>query len=197
MKNEEKLIKLINENLGLILSSQVDKEKISREYLSILVEKGVIERLARGVYLTKDAFDDEIFRLQARFKKGIYSHGTALFLHDLSDRTPLNYTMTFPNKYHAPALKEENVRVFYVNKKYHNLGIEKSFSPLNREIETYSIERTIVDIIRSRNSIDSDMINTALNQYVKRKDKNINLLIQYAKVFRIEKIIRLKIEVLL
>lgn len=197
MNLEEKLIKLIKNNFGLILSSQVDEAKIPREYLAILVKKGVIERISRGVYLTEDAFDDEMFRLQARYRKGIYSHGTALYIHSLTDRAPIHYTMTFPNKYHVPSLKEERIRAFYVNKKYHELGAANHLSPHNRKIKIYSIERTIVDIIRSRNKIDANTLNFALNQYVKRRDKNINLLMQYAKDFRVESIVRQKIEALL
>ena len=45
--------------------------------------------------------------LQNRFKKGIYSHETALFLWDLTDRTPNRYCMTFPENYNLTNPKEE------------------------------------------------------------------------------------------
>lgn len=197
MNHEEKLIEIIKDNRGLILSSQVDQLGVPRIYLSILVRKGFIEKIERGVYLTVDAFDDEMFRIQARYRKGIYSHGTALYLNDLTDTTPNHYTMTFPNRYHVKSLKEEGIFTFYVQKNLHDLGKVELLSSFGRNIITYNIERTIVDIVRSRNHIDTEMLNHALKRYVVRKDNNITMLMKYAKLFKVEKIIRQFIEVLL
>ena len=197
MNHEEKLIEIIKDNRGLILSSQVDQLGVPRIYLSILVRKGFIEKIERGVYLTVDAFDDEMFRIQARYRKGIYSHGTALYLYDLTDTTPNHYTMTFPDRYHVKSLKEEGIFTFYVQKKLHDLGKVELLSSFGRNISTYNIERTIVDIVRSRNQIDTEMLNHALKRYVVRKDNNITLLMKYAKLFKVEKIMRQFIEVLL
>ena len=197
MNHEEKLIEIIKDNRGLILSSQVDQLGIPRIYLSILVKKGFIEKIERGVYLTVDAFDDEMFRIQARYRKGIYSHGTALYLHDLTDTTPNHYTMTFPNRYHVKSLKEEGIFTFYVQKNLHEIGKIELLSSFGRNITTYNIERTIVDIVRSRNQIDIEMLNNALKRYAVRKDNNITMLMEYAKLFKVEKIIRQFMEILL
>lgn len=197
MNHEEKLMKIIKDNRGLILSSQVDQLGIPRIYLSILVKKKFIEKIERGVYLTVDAFDDEMFRIQARYRQGIYSHGTALYLHDLTDTTPNHYTMTFPNRYHVKSLKEEGIFTFYVHKNLHNLGKVELLSSFGRKINTYNTERTIVDIVRSRNQIDSEMLNNALKRYVVRKDNNITMLMEYAKLFKVEKIMRQFMEILL
>ena len=129
MNYEKKLIEMINNNNGLILTSQVDEAGIPREYLSRLLKKRFIERIARGVYLTRNALDDEMYRIQMRFSKGVFSHGTALFLHNLTDRTPLNYTMTFPNNYHTQSLDEEGITAFYVDKQHHEIGKIEVLSP--------------------------------------------------------------------
>ncbi len=63
-------------------------------------------------------------------------------------------------------------------------------------IRIYNIERTICDIIRDRNKIDLQIFNTALNEYMKRKDKNLILLSEYATKFKIEKILAQYMEVL-
>ena len=58
------------------------------------------------------------------------------------------------------------------------------------------MERTICDIIRDRNKIDSQIFNTALKEYMKRKDKNLNILYEYARMFNILKILKMYLEVL-
>lgn len=197
MNYEDQLLQMIENNKGLILSSQVDEVSIPRVYLSKLVRKGILDNIARGVYLTTDAMDDEMFRTQARYNRGIFSHGTALYLHDLTDRTPLYFTMTFPNNYHAVSLDEEGVTTFYVDKHNHELGMIEQATPLGRLIRTYSIERTICDIIRSRNKMDSGIQFDAVKRYAALKNKDIYMLMQYAKTFRVEKKVRQLIEVLL
>ena len=63
-------------------------------------------------------------------------------------------------------------------------------------IRIYNVERTICDIIRDRNKIDLQIFNTAINEYMKRKDKNLILLSEYAEKFKIGKILSQYMEVL-
>jgi hypothetical protein len=70
-------------------------------------------------------------------------------------------------------------------------------SPHGNEIKTTDPERTVVDVLRSRNRIDVQLVNEALKRYVGKKERNIDLLYRYARQFRIQKIVRAYIEVLL
>mgnify|MGYP000736064293 FL=1 len=65
------------------------------------------------------------------------------------------------------------------------------------EIPIYDLERTICDLIRSRNNFEIQDFTMALKAYVKSKDKDLNQLMTYAKAFRIEKLVRQYLEVLL
>ena len=65
------------------------------------------------------------------------------------------------------------------------------------EIPMYDLERTICDLVRSRSSIEVQDFNAVLKAYVGRKDKDLNKLMKYAKLFRVDKIIRNYMEVLL
>ena len=76
----EKIIKMAKENNGTVTTAMVVAAGISRGNIKYLVDKGMIEKSARGVYILPGIWDDEIFNLQSRFKRGIYSHETALFL---------------------------------------------------------------------------------------------------------------------
>ena len=70
-------------------------------------------------------------------------------------------------------------------------------SPQENEIRVTNLERTICDILRSRNQMDIQYVTNALKRYVMRKEKNINLLYSYAKAFHVQKIVRQYIETLL
>ncbi len=64
-------------------------------------------------------------------------------------------------------------------------------------VPVYNLERTVCDIIRCRNSLEMQTFQGALKQYIKRKDKNLRLLMQYASKFHVDKILRQYLEVLL
>ena len=84
----------LNENNGIISTADIIKLNIDKKYLSILTEKKIIERTSRGIYVLPSVLEDEFYSISIRCKKGIFSHDTALFFHDLSDRTPLTFSLT-------------------------------------------------------------------------------------------------------
>lgn len=67
------------------------------------------------MYQLAEVWDDEMYQLQIRYKKGIFSGETALFLSDLTDRTPIRFHMTFPLKYNIGVLKRKMSNVIEQN----------------------------------------------------------------------------------
>ena len=197
MNYTEKLIALINEHNGIILTKHVTEAGIPRTYISELVKNGVLERLERGVYIKKDNFDDEMYRLQAKYTSAIFSHDSALFLHDLSDRDPLQYSVTVPAGYNSQNIQATGVKVFSIKKELYDIGLTTGRTVFGREIKCYDMERTICDIIRSRNQMDIAIVTDAIKGYSKRKDKNLPQLMRYAEKFRVTKLLRSYMEVLL
>jgi hypothetical protein len=135
--------------------------------------------------------------LQARYKTAIFSHETALYLHDLSNRSPLYYSVTVPAGYNATSLKANGVKVHFVHRDLCLLGLTTLKSPNGNDIKSFDLERTICDSLRSRNQIDVQFLNRALKKYVTDKTRNIDLLYSYARRFSIQKLARLYLEVLL
>ena len=192
-----KIQNYIKENKGVISTAEIVKMGIDKKYLSIMAQKGLIDRVSRGVYTLADMINDELYSINVRCRKGVFSHDTALFLHDLSDRTPLSFSMTLPKGYNPSSLKDLSLAFFYVNPALHSLGMIKVLSPHGKEISTYDMERTICDIVRSKSRMDIQIFTDALKRYPKRKDKNLNNLMKYAKEFKVEQKIREYMEVLI
>ena len=193
----ERTRKILAGQNGTLLTTDLAKFNIPRTYLSILERNGEIERVSRGVYQAKDAIEDELFSIQATCRSAVYSHETALYLHDLTDRSPLRYSLTVPVGYHSASLIQGGYKIFYVNRSVFDLGVITLKSPHGNPIRVTGLERTICDILRSRNQMDMQIVYETLKRYVKRTEKDIDLLYAYAKRFRVQKIIRQYIEVLL
>ncbi|MBD5532756.1 MAG: transcriptional regulator [Lachnospiraceae bacterium] len=193
----EEIIKMAKENNGTVTTAMVAAAGFSRGNIKYLVDKGVIEKTARGVYILPEVWDDEIFNLQNRFKRGIYSHETALFLWDLTDRTPNRYHMTFPVNYNLTKPKEENIRCVQCKKELYNLGIAEVTTPGGNTVRAYSVERTLCDILRTHSRVDIQVVTESFKRYTSRSNKNIPILSEYAKILKVEPRLRSYLEVLL
>lgn len=193
----EKILNLIKENKGIISTAEIVKHGIDKKYLSLMTQRGLIERASRGVYVLPEIIEDEFYSINVRCRKGIFSHDTALFLHDLSDRTPLSFSITLPKGYNPSSLKDLSLEFFYVKPELHSLGKIAVLSPHGKKINTYDMERTICDMVRSKNRMDIQIFTDALKRYSKRKDKDLNTLMKYAQKFKIDLKIREYMEVLI
>ncbi|KUO77385.1 MAG: hypothetical protein APF77_12130 [Clostridia bacterium BRH_c25] len=197
MTNKDMIMQIVRENKGTITAAQVSEAGLSRGSLKYLVDKGLLERSARGVYILPEICGDELFNLQTRFKKGIFSGETALFLNDLTARTPHRFHMTFPIGYNTTSLNSENVNYCRVKNDLYELGITTVRTPGGNPVRVYGIERTLCDILKGRSHTDIQIVSEAFKRYAKSDHKNIPLLSEYAKVFRVEKKIRSYLEVLI
>ena len=193
----EEIIRMAKENNGTVTTAMVVEAGFSRGNIKYLADKGMIEKSARGVYILPEVWEDEIFNLQNRFKRGIYSHETALFLWDLTDRTPNRYHMTFPANYNLTNPKEENVQCVQCMEALYELGIANAMTPGGNEVRAYSMERTLCDILRPHSRVDIQIVTEAFKRYANRSDKNIPVLSEYAKMLKVETKLRTYMEVLL
>lgn len=193
----ENIIEMAKKNNGILTTAMVDAAGVSRGNIKYLVDRGMLEKSSRGVFVLPEVWEDEIFILQSRFKKGIYSHETALFLLDLTDRTPHRYSMTFPITYNLTNPKKENVQCAQCKDELYNLGIVEVITPGGHSVKVYNIERTLCDILRTHNHVDIELVTEAFKRYAVKKDKNLILLSEYAKKLKVEKKVRAYLEVLL
>lgn len=197
MVYQEKLERLIEDKGGLILTKEVVKAGVPRQYLNVFIRENKLERVAHGVYLTPDTFDDEMYRLQAKNQRAIFSHETALYLHDLTDRDPIEWSVTVPYGYNATHLREDGVKVYTVKRDLYQLGVMELDTVYGRPVKAYNKERTICDIIRNRNNMDIAILNEAVKRYLDTKDKNIPQLLRYAEKLGVLNVARNYVEILL
>ena len=193
MVKTDKIKELIELNKGIITTKIIDDNKIHRQYLKKLVDEGYLIKVSRGLYVRPDKDISEFYIMGEQYKSGIFSHNTALYFYDLTDRTPFQLDMTFPSNVR---ISNDMIDSHYINKDKHEIGATTKELEDGTTIRLYNMERTICDIIRDRNKIDSQIFNTALKEYMKRNDKNLNLLYEYAKKFNILNILKIYLEVL-
>lgn len=197
MTTFEQLDLLFERNHGIVKTAQVLEHGIAKHTLYAYAKKNGIEQAAHGIYITPDAWADTMYILHLRCAQGVFSHESALFLHDLTDREPSEYSITVKTGYNPAYLKADGMKVYTIKKELHGVGVIEMNTPFGHAVPVYDAERTICDIIRSRSGIEMQTFQDALKQYAARREKDLRKLMQYAQMFHVEKMLRQYMEVLL
>ena len=144
------------------------------------------------------SINDEFVLLQSRCKKGVFSYGTALYFHGLSDRFPQMVSMTVPKTYNVFYLKEElfHVEFHRIKPSLWSLGTMEMISPQGGKIIVYDRERCICDMIRSRKKADPQVFRQAVKGYFSSKERDNIRLMEYAKKFHIVEKVQEYMEIL-
>lgn len=193
----DKILKIVEKNNGYVTTKEVVSNGINKIFLTNMVKKGTLTRISKGYYGLPNYIEDEYYKVASKSKNARFSMATALYLHNLSDRTPLVYNVTLPFGYSGVLQKEKNVILNFVKRELLDLGVIEMTSPFGMKIKVYDIERTICDIIKNKNKMDAEIFSKALKDYAKSRNKNLSKLTKYAKAMNIEKKVSEYMEVLL
>lgn len=180
----DKVLKIMKKNNGIMTSSQLESYGIPRIYLSKMVEKNIIERIERGIYVTKDYEYDEYYLFQLKYPKTVFSYNTALYFYEMTERTPIKMDVSISKDYNPHRFKDI-VNVYRINDELFDIGIVEKKSPQGMKVRTYNLERTICDIIKDKDSIDIEVRNKAIKKAIKSKEFNASKMFDYAKKMNI------------
>ena len=197
MTANERLDLLFERNSGILKTAQVLENGISKSTFYAYAKQHGVKPVAHGVYVSPDAWTDAMYLLHLRCAQAVFSHESALFFHDLTDREPSPYSITVKTGYNPSSLQVDGIKVYTIKKELHDMGIVTMNTPFGHPVLVYDMERTICDLIRSRSGIEVQTFQDALKQYAKRKDKDLRKLMRYAQMFHVEKLLRQYLEVLL
>ena len=193
MKTPEEIV----DDSGILLTKNAIEAGISKHALYNFIRNNGFEKAAHGVYASPETWEDENYILSLRCPQGVLSHDEALYYHGLTDREPLQKTITIYTGYGTSRMVADGIKVFTVKKELLDIGKEIVKTSYVHDIPLYNRERTICDLIRSRNRFEIQDFQTALKTYIMGKNKNLNRLMEYAKLFHVDKKIREYMEVLL
>ena len=188
--------KLVDES-GMITTRDIVKNNQSKAEFYNYLRKNDFEQVSRGIYAAKDAWVDPLLIAHMRCPKAVISHDAALHYYGLVDREPSAPTLTIYSGYNTSRLKEAGYKVFFVKKEYLDAGKDEVVNFDGNTIPMYNLERTMCDLVRNRSSFDIQDFNAAIKAYARKKEKNLTKLFEYAKMLRVENLMRSYMEVLL
>ena len=183
-------------NRGFFTLKSCLEQGVSRYELKKLEASGEIEKVEHGLYMLDGTIDDEMFMPQVLNENIVYSHETALFLLGFSDLIPDKYTITVPLGYHSKKLWKN----FYVRQtpaELLNKGVVEIDSLYGNPIKVYCIERTLCELMHSRKDFTKERFIPAIQRYMRLKGRNIGKIVDFSRMFNVERKIRPYVEVLI
>lgn len=180
--NENKLIDFLKQNHGYIKTRDFEKLGISRTSIQGYIDRNVIRKVSRGLYIDNNLIEDEFYILQQKFSNIIFSYNTACYLLNLSDRAPYKIDVTTLNHNNI----SEDLQIHYVAKDKFEIGITEIESPCGNPIKIYNAERCICDLLKNKNEVDIELYNKIIKNYFRQNKRNLTALEEYAKIFNIQ-----------
>ena len=191
------LAAIAKEHGGIIQTKVAAQHGISKAMLYKLCKENQIQRIVNGQYILPDGLSDELLSISRRSENIIFSHETALYLHGISDRTPLEHTITAPSGCIPSTAIKSECKVYYIKPELFDLGKTVLKTPAGNIVPAYDLERTICDCVRSRNKMGTETFLAALKLYAASPRKDLNKLNTYAKKMRVLNVLRPYLDVLL
>lgn len=200
MRNEkkERIKEIFYANHGYSSTGDISSAGIDRRYLKDLINEGNIERIKWGLYRWKDAkfdIEEELINVSKIVLHGVICLESALSYYKLTTYTPGEYTVAVKRNYNIKLPDYPPIKLYYFSDKYYMDGVEK-IDINGNIIKMYNIEKTICDCLRYEDKISKDIIVESIKEYIRRRDKDISKLMNYATKAKVKNVVQKYIEVL-
>ena len=176
---------------GFIRQKQANNENVSAYMLRMMVNLGILEKIGRGLYVLKDypfSYHESLIEACKKVPNGVVCLTSALAYYELTDTIPHQVHMAIERKSRAPRVDYPPIKFFWFSKKAYDSGIIVS-EERGGEVKIYAPEKSIADSFKYRNKIGEKIAIEVLKEYISRGNYNIDKLINYSKICRVEGIV--------
>ena len=170
-------------------------DKSTYKRLLKMVDEGVVARVKRGVYHYEDAgFDSTMIDIEKIVPRGVLCLYSAWAYYELSVQIPQSFNIAIERKRKIQLPEYPPITLYYWTSEYQELGVVEQ-DIAGYRVKIYDLEKSVCDAVKYRTKTGMDLMSEILKNYLKRKDRNLSLLMGYSKKMRIEKILKTCLEI--
>lgn len=192
----EALLRLAQERP--LRARDLDAAGIPRVYLRRLCDRGMLERVDRGVYRLAGASVTElrsIAEVAVRVPRGTVCLLSALQIHELTTELPAAVWLMIDRDARTPKLRNPRIEVVRASGTARTHGVEL------RQIEGVEVQittapKTVADAFRYRQHVGLEVALAALRDYLRTRPAGIKALVAAARADRIYTVMRPYLEAL-
>ena len=184
---------------GQLRMSEAISYGLSRYMLYKMRDDGSIEQISRGIYRLVDLppiSNPDLVTVSLRFPNAVVCLISALSFHGITTQIPHEISVAVPRNARMPSLKSPPVHAYKFSDEAFTAGIDKHQID-GVSVQIYNPEKTLADCFKYRNKLGMDVVLEALKFYRTQKQFNLNTLLKYARVCRVEKVMKPYLEAIL
>jgi predicted transcriptional regulator of viral defense system len=195
----DKALAIFRQHQGVMRTSQAIGQGIAPRTLYALRDTGLITQESRGLYRLSEmpagSYSD-LIQVALKVPKGVICLISALAFHELTTQIPHYVYLALPQSSEKPRLAYPPIRIFWLSQGPFSNGVEEHILE-GVPVRIYSREKTVADCFKFRNKIGLDVALEALKDCLQTKRCQIDLLERYARIDRVENVLRPYLEALL
>lgn len=185
--NKNTIIDTIQKRGGFITTSEI-KDRSEYEQLRRATDNGTLMRIRKGVYVETSALANNMIDVERIIPNGVLCLYSAFSHYELSTQVPSATCIAIEAKRKVRLPEYPPIELFFWKPENLNFGI------IQKQISGYIVritdmERTVCDAVKYRNKIGLDVCGEIIDNYLKKENRNISLLHDYAKRLRVKNIL--------
>lgn len=191
-KEVDKAKRLFQRHGGILRTNEALRLGIHPRTLYAMRDVGVLEQLSRGLYRLAELpplDDPDLVAVALKVPLGVVCLVSALAYHDLTTQIPHEVYLALLRGAEPPRLAHPPVRIFWFTGAAFTEGVE-IHKVDDVRVRVYSVEKTLADCFKYRNKIGLDTAIEALRRYRTRRGVRFDKLMHYARICRVENIMR-------
>ena len=195
--NKQKVLDLF-EREKLVRPKDLEEINVDTKYLYLLLKEGKLKKIGEGLYTLRDFSIDEKFSLvevSKQIPEGVFCLLTALEFQEMTTQVPHEVWIALDNSAYVPKIESVQLRVVRMSGESLSSGISE-YSIEGIPVKIYTPAKTVADCFKFRNKIGLDIAIEALRDYIQGSYGTLDELWKYAKICRVQKIIRPYLEVM-
>lgn len=181
---------------GVMKTGEATAQGVHYRTLYAMRDAGILERLDRGLYRLAELpplSNPDLVTVGRKIPQGVICLISALHFHDITTQIPHAVSIAVKRGTEPPRLDFPPIQTYWFSHEAFTAGVEKQ-SIDNTMIQVYSVEKTLADCFKYRNKLGMDTVLEALDLYRERKASKPRKLIQFAKICRVENVMRPYVE---
>ena len=190
-----KVVESIQDNGGFIRTDEV-AGRAEYEHIRKAIEDGTLVRVRQGVYAEQLALANTMIDVEKIVPGGVVCLYSAWSHYQLSTQIPSGHCIAIDAKRKVTISEFPPINLYYWKKEYLNIGVTE-MKICGYQVKITDVERSVCDAVKYRNKIGLDVCSEIINEYLKRKDRNISRLCEYAKRLRVYNTLSKYLEVVL
>lgn len=185
-------VEIFRRHGGQLRMSEAIQYGISRYTLYKMRDNGILEQVSRGIYRLVDLppiSNPDLVTVSLRFPNAVICLISALSYHGITTQIPHAVSVAVPRGSRMPSLDSPPIQAYKFSEEAFQAGIETHMID-SVAVRIYNSEKTLADCFKYRNKLGMDVVLEALKLYKSQKKYSLDKLIKYARICRVEKVMK-------